>query len=277
MQKKILACVDNGEFCLDICEYAIEIASNLGLPLVFLNVVESNKSIKKLDLSGNIGLGARDDLQESLVSEDSLKSQERIKRGKEALKKCQEFAQNKGFLDFETLQIHSILDEYLEELSANLKLTIIGLRSRGNEPIGAHVEDILRTLNIPILLINSKFRPINSILMAYDGSEFAKHSLKTAANEPIFPNTKRYIANVSSSEQSLLLDEAKQILGDKFEVSTHALNGDKTEALLSFQEAQNIDIIAMGAYSHNRLKSIIFGSFTTKMLQKAKRPLLMFR
>lgn len=61
------------------------------------------------------------------------------------------------------------------------------------------------------------------------------------------------------------------------EVKTQSLNGDCVESLLGYQRENNLDIIAMGAYSHNRFRSAIFGSFTTKMLINSKVPLLLFR
>ena len=56
-----------------------------------------------------------------------------------------------------------------------------------------------------------------------------------------------------------------------------SLSGDKLEAILNYQQSINADIIAMGAYSHNRFRSAIFGSFTTNMILKSKVPLLLFR
>ncbi|MCT7539572.1 universal stress protein [Aliarcobacter cryaerophilus] len=55
------------------------------------------------------------------------------------------------------------------------------------------------------------------------------------------------------------------------------LSGDSVEALLQYQKENNLNIIAMGAYSHNRFRSAIFGSFTTKMLLNSQVPLLLFR
>ncbi len=43
------------------------------------------------------------------------------------------------------------------------------------------------------------------------------------------------------------------------------------------QESQNIQMIAMGAFSHNRLRDKLFGSFTAKMIAGAKVPLLLLR
>lgn len=278
MSKKILACIDGGKFSNEVCKYGIFIAKKLNLPLVLLNVVENVKNSSKLDLSGNIGLGAKDDLQEDLVDEAMKLSQDKIKRGKNALNECKQIANEQNFTNYEILQLHGELDECLQELSSDLKLAIIGLKGRSGDKIGLHVQSVVRALNMPILLVNDEFKPINSVLMAYDGSNFAKIAFEVATKDAVLPNTKRYIVNVNSNNAQSLLNEASEILkNSNFEVSVHALNGDKIEQILNFQKEHNIDIIAMGAYGQNRLKSILFGSFTTKMLLSATKPLLFFR
>lgn len=278
MSKKILACIDGGKFSNEVCKYGIFIAKKLNLPLVLLNVVENVKNSSKLDLSGNIGLGAKDDLQEDLVDEAMKLSQDKIKRGKNALNECKQIANEQNFTNYEILQLHGELDECLQELSSDLKLAIIGLKGRSSDKIGLHVQSVVRALNMPILLVNDEFKPINSVLMAYDGSNFAKIAFEVATKDAVLPDTKRYIVNVNSNNAQSLLNEASEILkNSNFEVSVHALNGDRIEQILNFQKEHNIDIIAMGAYGQNRLKSILFGSFTTKMLLSATKPLLFFR
>lgn len=116
--------------------------------------------------------------------------------------------------------------------------------------------------------------------MAYDGSEYANKAIKIAKQNPIFPNTKRYIANVNKDTNisNKLLNEAKQLfVNANIDVETASLSGDSVEALLQYQKENNLNIIAMGAYSHNRFRSAIFGSFTTKMLLNSQVPLLLFR
>lgn len=278
MSKKILACIDGGKFSNEVCKYGIFIAKKLNLPLVLLNVVENVKNSSKLDLSGNIGLGAKDDLQEDLVDEAMKLSQDKIKRGKNALNECKQIANEQNFTNYEVVQLHGELDECLQELSSDLKLAIIGLKGRSSDKIGLHVQSVVRALNMPILLVNDEFKPINSVLMAYDGSNFAKIAFEVATKDAVLPDTKRYIVNVNSNNAQSLLNEASEILkNSNFEVSVHALNGDRIEQILNFQKEHNIDIIAMGAYGQNRLKSILFGSFTTKMLLSATKPLLFFR
>lgn len=141
-------------------------------------------------------------------------------------------------------------------------------------------EELIRTLNIPILLVNKEFKPIESILMAYDGSEYANKAIKIAKQNPIFLNVKRHIVNVNKDilVSTKILNDAKLLFANvNIDVETKSLSGDSVEAILQYQKENKIDIIAMGAYSHNRFRSAIFGSFTTKMLLNSQVPLLLFR
>ncbi|MEN5387198.1 universal stress protein [Aliarcobacter skirrowii] len=277
---KVLVCIDGSDFSKAVCDYGVFIAKNLNLPLVLLNVVEHSKISNLVDFSGNIGFGAKDVLLEMLVDEDAKRSQEEILKGKVILKQMQEYVKSKNFSNFTTLQRHGTLYETLDELGSDLKIAIIGLNGKNSKDIGSNVEELIRTLNIPILLVNSEFKPIKSILMAYDGSLYAKKSIDIAVKNPIFPNTKRYIVNVNSdkNDSNRVLNEASLIFKNaNIDSEILFLSGDKLEAILNYQQSINADIIAMGAYSHNRFRSAIFGSFTTNMILKSKVPLLLFR
>ena len=277
---KVLVCLDGSKFSKAVCDYGVEIAKKLNLPLVLLNVIEHSNISKKVNLSGNIGLGSKDDLLEELANEEMNESKQLILKGKAILKEMEEYVKSQGIESYSTLQKHGTLYETLDELSSDLRIAIIGLKGESSSNIGSHIEELLRTLNIPILLVNKEFTPIESILMAYDGSEYANKAINIAKQNPIFSETKRYIVNVNKdiSISNRLLNEAKQLFANgNIDVETKSLSGDSVEALLTYQKENNIDIIAMGAYSHNRFRSAIFGSFTTKMLLNSKVPLLLFR
>ncbi len=278
--KKVLVCIDGSELTRHVCDYGIDIAKKLGVPLLILNAVEHTHQIVTQDLSGNIGLGTRDTLLEQYTNEDMNLSKSLIAEGKALLKEMKEYAIEQGVEECEALQRHGSLQENLTELSEDIKIAIIGLRGKDENSIGSHVESLLRAMNTPFLLVNSEFKPIESILMAYDGSDFANKAIEVATKSPIFPNTKRYVVNVSqnAAESKRVLSHAKNLFGDSsYELEIESLSGDSVTSLLEYQEKHDIDIIAMGAYSGNRLKSMIFGSFTTKMFLNAKKPLLVFR
>jgi nucleotide-binding universal stress UspA family protein len=280
MEKKILVCLDGSKLSRAVCDYGIFLSKELDLPLVLLHVVEHTHTPSKLDLSGNLALGARDDLLEELVIEEMDESKKLIAKGRAVLKEFEVYTKEHGVQKCETLHRHGALEEILEELASSLQTAIIGLRGEDHNAIGSNVEELIRNLNTPILLVNGDFEPIQSVLIAYDGSNFATKALKAISKNPLLPHVKRFIANVNTdvaSSAKLLLEAKKFFDEENLEVHTKSLQGDSIEALLDFAQENDIDIIAMGAYSHNRLRSKIFGSFTTKMFLQATKPLLLFR
>jgi nucleotide-binding universal stress UspA family protein len=48
-------------------------------------------------------------------------------------------------------------------------------------------------------------------------------------------------------------------------------------ALHAYQEEQDIDILVMGAYGHSRIRQFLVGSTTTRMLETARKPLVVLR
>lgn len=278
--KQVLVCLDGAELSKAVCDYGVDIAKKLNLPLILLNVIEHSHISKRVDLSGNIGLGSKDTLLDELANEEMNESKQLISKGKAVLKQMQEYVKSHGIENCSTLQKHGTLYETLDELSDDLRLAIIGLKGEGSASIGSHIEELLRTVNIPVLLVNGEFKPIESMLMAYDGSEYAKKAIKIGKQNPIFPNIKRDIVNVNKdvNVSNQLLNEAKELFSHaNIDVVTTSLNGEGVEAIINYQQEKNLDIIAMGAYSHNRFRSVMFGSFTTKMLLNSKVPLLLFR
>jgi len=277
---KILVCVDGSKLSQAVCDYGIDIAKKFDLPLVLLNVIEHSNISKKVDLSGSIGLGSKDDLLDQLANEEMIKSKQQIAKGKTVLKDMVEYVKSQGFENCTTLQKHGTLYETLDDLSYDLKIAVIGLKGESNSPIGSHIEELIRTVNIPIFLINKEFEPINSMLMAYDGSKYAKKAIKIGKQNPIFPDIQRHLVNVNNNEAASkeLLSEAKELFANaNIDIQTASLKGDSVESLLEYQQKNSLDIIAMGAYSHNRFRSAIFGSFTSQMLANSQVPLLLFR
>ena len=69
----ILCCVDGKNYSQSACDYAVMISNNMKLPLKILNIVEHSSKSDKLDLSGNIKLGEKDDILEKLANDEAIK------------------------------------------------------------------------------------------------------------------------------------------------------------------------------------------------------------
>lgn len=276
----VLCCVEGENLSQSICDYAVLISNNMELPLKFLNIIEHSSKSDKLDLSGNIKLGEKDDILEKLTLEEAARSKLAIKKGKELLISLKEKALISCANEISILQVHGDVLENILELEKEISVLIIGIKSKKEHKVGENVKEIIREVHKPVLLVNSDFISPRKILIAYNGSEQSKKLLKSISTNPIFKNVSRDIVNINDDKilSNKLLNEAKEIYEkENIEVNTSVLSGEPKKAILDYLEQNDCDILAMGAFGHSRIKEFIFGSFTSEMLEKIKKPILLFR
>lgn len=276
----ILCCVDGNNYSQSTCDYAVNISNNMNLPLKFLHVIEHSSKSSNLDLSGNIGLGEKDDMIEEYTNEEALRNKNTIKEGKTLLNTLKQRASETCKNEITILQVHGDIIETILEAENQTAVLVIGITSHENHKIGDNVKDIIRAVHKPVLLVNNEFVEPKKLLIAYNGSNESKKLLNETSVKPIFKNIKRDIVNINDDKllSAQLLDEAKEIfVKQNIEVSTSVLSGEPKEAILNYFESKNCDILAMGAFGQSRLKEFIFGSFTSKILSKIKKPILLFR
>ena len=276
----VLCCVDGKNYSQSACDYAVMISNNMSLPLKFLNIIEHSSKVEKLNLSGNIKLGEKDDLLQEYTNEEATKSQCAIKTGKELLNTLKQRALQTCKNEVTISQIHGDVIETILDFEKEVSILVIGIKSHEEHIIGENVKDIIRAIHKPVLLVNSEFVEPKKLLIAYNGSNESKKLLNETSKKPIFKNIKRDIVNINENKtlSFKLLDEAKEIFAKQnMEVDTSVLSGEPKEAIYNYFEQNSCDILAMGAFGHSRLKEFIFGSFTSEMLGKIKKPILLFR
>lgn len=276
----VLCCVDGKNYSQSACDYAVMISNNMKLPLKILNVIEHSSKSDILDLSGNIKLGEKDDILEKLTNEESIKSKQIIKEGKDLLLALKEKALITAEQDVILMQAHGDILDNILELQDEISILIIGIKSHDKNKIGENVKDIIRELNKPILLVNSEFITPKKILIAYNGSEESKKILTTAVRNPIFKDVTRDIVNINDDKlfSEKILDEAKKIYAkSEIDIKTSVLSGDAKTEILTYMYENDCDILAMGAFGHSRIKEFIFGSFTSEIITQSKKPILFYR
>ena len=64
----VIACIDQSQSALTVCDYAIWSSQRMQAPLKFLHVLDELKYPAPINFSGNIGLGSRENLLEELAA-----------------------------------------------------------------------------------------------------------------------------------------------------------------------------------------------------------------
>lgn len=284
MKKLVLACIDGSSFSPAVCDAAAWAALRMDAPLKFLHVLHKEQGTPPVDLSGNIGLGARESLLEELATLDEKRGKLAQERGRQLLGDAKLRARTAGVTEPEGLQRHGGLVETLTEREEEIRLLVLGKRGEAAdvaaEHLGSHLERVIRALHRPILVTTSEFRPPQKVMLAFDGSPTARKGLEMVAASPLFRGLPCHLVMVGAdtAEARADLARAKQILEmARFEVPAMILPGEAESVLGHYRKEHGIDLMIMGAYGHSRIRHLLIGSTTTAMLRKSTIPLLLLR
>jgi len=284
MKKRVLACIDGSCYSPAVCDAAAWAALRLEAPLTFLHVLHKEQSAVPADLSGSIGLGARESLLEELAALDEKRGKLSRERGKQMLDAAKLRASTAGVTDPDGLQRHGGLVETLSEQEDRIRLLVLGKRGEAAqvaaEHLGSHLERVIRALQRPILVTNSEWRPPQRIMLAFDGSPTARKALEMVAGSPLFRGLPCHLVMVGADTPEARAEQARarQILEMAgVDAPATILPGEAETVLSRYQEEHAIDLMIMGAYGHSRIRQLLIGSTTTAMLRKSAIPLLLLR
>jgi nucleotide-binding universal stress UspA family protein len=138
----------------------------------------------------------------------------------------------------------------------------------------------------------------NHILLGVDGSEHALHAAKTAGDlargmrskilrivvaiDPVppylgEPNLQAAISTRMKEAEKILQKALEAVSKIPGEVHTEILEGSPAEAILDVANTREVELIVMGSRGSGRLKGLLIGSQSQKVVQHAPCPVLIVR
>ncbi|WP_438952605.1 universal stress protein [Porticoccus sp.] len=281
----ILACIDGSTYRESVTDYASWVAQKLQAPLKLLHNIEHRETPLFMDLSGNIGLGGREELLEELTSMEERRSKILLEQGKLMLQEAYRRAMATGSTAPEILQRHGGLEETLAEMEEEIRVLVVGVRGEEHQhqekQLGAHLESLIRAMHRPVLVVNRPFeQPPQRIMIAYNGNEASRKALDMMSLSPLYRGLVCHIVHVSDSADipSAQLEEAAATLQNAgLEVVSTSLQGNVQPQLEQYCRENRIELIVMGAFGQSRLRELLFGSLTQRMLINSNIPLLLLR
>ena len=277
----VLCCIDGSSVTPAVCDYAGWIAKTIEAPLRVLHTIEQQQTPAVSDFSGALGLGTSEDLLNELAEVEKSHSRLQIKKGELMLNASKERLIANGIEQVDVRQRHGSLSESLIELEEQIKFLVIGIRGEEHDDsdggIGRQLETVIRAMHKPILVVNKEFTEPKTIMFACDGSDVCKKALTMIATNSLFSKLHCHVVHVGEDGEALLEGAAAMLREAGNPVTVAQLSGQAEEALAQYQRDQQIDLTVMGAFSHNRFRGFLLGSFTAKMLGATRRPLLLLR
>jgi nucleotide-binding universal stress UspA family protein len=182
---------------------------------------------------------------------------------------------------FETGNIARVLNQRARE--ANLLVINLGyeLQPSTLNRLSANLDVLLRRCPRPILAVTATASPLDSILLAYDGSAKAKEALFVAAyfgGQWRVPLTVLSVTEESAEATNTALQRARKYLeSQQIEATYIQRNGLATEAILETAREQGNNLIMMGGHSHPPLVEVVMGSTVNTILRSSPWPVLVCR
>jgi len=280
----VIACIDGSSITLAVCDYAAWASRKMDAPLDFLHVLGKSEYPIPADLSGNIGLGSREHLLQELAELDEKRGRVALEQGRLMLAAAKERAIADGVPNPTSRQRHGELVDTLIEFEHDIRLLVMGRQGEhgdsAGEHIGSHLENVVRTLHRPILVIPADYSEPQRILIAFDGSATTRKAVEMVAASPLFRGLSCHVVMVGADKPDAheQLDWAQTTLERAgFQVIAGIRSGQVEEVLCAYRTEHAIDLIVMGAYGHSKIREFLVGSTTTKLIRQSRVPLLLLR
>ncbi|MDO9528854.1 MAG: universal stress protein [Syntrophales bacterium] len=280
MVKNILVATDGSDYSKTALEYGIYIAKRLDARLTVLHVVDIRIIESPLfgDISGSVGLLPYQEFVP--VIKESLNE-----RADSILETSRERCEKSG-LNPELKKVWGIVNEAIVEEGENADWILLAQRgeyshlSKGGL-LGSTSEAVVRKSRKPVLVTPISFQEIESMGLAYDGSESADNALKIAAElcDKIRWPLSIIIITDESKQAADFSKRIEEILDPYEEIDSDIviLRGKVEQEIIKFIQEGSVELMVMGARGHSRFRELILGSTTSYVIRKSTIPILMVR
>lgn len=282
---KLLALIDGSTYSKSVCDHTAWTALRTAASVELLHVLgRRDVSSSPPDLSGNLDVDARDLLLAELASLDEQKAKLSQKRGRIMLVEAKASLLAAGIANVSTKLRHGDLVETVNEMETDSDLIVIGKRGEAADfaklHLGSNLERIVRSSQKPIMVSSRAFKPIQRFLIAFDGGSSSQKAVNHVQKGLLFSGLECHLLMVGSDTD----DNRKRLQGPTdalqragYNVRASLIEGQADSTIASYVEAQQINLLVMGAYGHSRLRNLIIGSTTSEMIRTCKIPVMLFR
>ncbi|MFA7632131.1 MAG: universal stress protein [Thiohalomonadaceae bacterium] len=282
--KMVIALVDGSAYSESLCHYAAWVARRSESKVKVYHVMGRRDAPEKLDLSGTIRLGAQTKLLEQLSKLDAERSELTKEHGRAILEDAKKIIQSDSDIEVETRLRHGDLLEMIASKEDSGDMILIGKRGEAadfaKDHLGSNLERILRATHKPVFIANRNFKPIEKLLVAYDGGPSSQKAIDYIANGPLFtglPVTLVFAGKDSVSIRESLNQAAATLKDGGLEPEIIIRSGEPEQVLAQVKTESDYDLLVMGAYGHSRIRTLIIGSTTTTMIRSCRLPILVIK
>jgi len=284
MNGKIISLVDGSIYSRSVCEHTAWAASQLDAGVEIMHVIGRREASDTGDRSGAIALGARSALLEKLAALDAERAKLLHDQGRAIVEDAAKILVENGVTRIEQHLFRGDLIDLFSERETQAALVVIGKRGEAADfaslHLGSNLERIVRSSKKPVLVASRAFKPVNKVLIAWDGGSSSRKAVEFAAASPLLSGLDVdvvYVGKATTEIEKNLSSAVQQLAQAGHDASSHIVEGQPEKSLGAYVMENGVDLVVMGAYGHSRIRSLIIGSTTTEMIRSCLVPVLLIR
>lgn len=277
MRDKILACTDGSPHGDAAVAWGLDLAPRLGEELTVLHVMDSRVLEGPLmaDVSGWVGA--------SPYAAHLPQFREMLhQKGETVLAAARDRAAHAG-VEVTTLLKTGHPSTVIREEGKAFGLCVLGRRGEHEEFLaegaGSTAERVVRQASRACLVAGPSYRRPERMLVAFDGSEHARHALERCLAWAPKLDAQVIVLTVAGRGES---ETARRVSGEAREragaagvpVSAVIADGPEGRAVVEAAGEHRCGLVALGAYGHSLIREWIVGSTVSYLLHHADLPLL---
>lgn len=283
--KTLLVCTDGSTYAPSVYDHAVWVAERTGASIQVLHTLDPHhERAGRSDLSGNLTADDSDELLKEFVRVEEARAKLARVRGERILEAAREHFAQKTAAPIHTMQQHGELVEAVLRMEEKADLLVIGKRGESADfaklHLGSNLERVLRASIRPVLVASRKFRPIQRVVLAYDGGPSIEKAVAHCVQEPLLQGTEIHVVRsgrLDADAEWFTQEAAAKLRAAGYTTHVHLKGGHPEEVIAELAQSLSADLLVMGAYGHSRIRNLILGSTTTTLVRTCLIPLLLFR
>lgn len=281
MMKSILVALDGSPASLSGLQEAVRWAEILSAELRGIFVEDEQRFVyypAGFSAEGGVPVSA------PLPEEELAAENEKVRKEADEVRRAFERAVEGKSFQSEFIQVRGNVNHILTREARAVDLVVMGRRGR-NDPAdsgepGPTTETLIHNALRPVLVVPDKPMQNGSVVFAYDGGKGSQRVIAPGTELAISKGAE--VAVISIGDDPQLKRDYEEVLqrywrpyGLKAVFRTAKREGKVSTMIVDFARQQQAGLIVMGAFGHNPLHELFFGSTTLEALGMATCPVLL--
>ena len=273
----VIACLDCPNHVQAVLEASMWASIRLQAPIGLLYSVPSLQQKAAVDYSGCLNIDDENTLLDQFTIKEHLSNCKLKAQGKLLLHQASSYCeQQRHKIKTYTLHRHEKLDDSINYVDDQAQLIVIG----HHVTCKSTLSQLIRSSHCPILVTHAPFLPPTTALFAFDNRVTTHRMLDWLCTTPLVRSLTIHIVMVgkNNNDNCDALREAYARLKQAGINAKKALLDcrDVSAALTYYQKEHELGMLMSGAFGQSRLRELLQGSDTIKLLGSTKTPYLLF-